>query len=47
MSKKHIAAYRNELVNTTLSFSSEIDKIVHSKFKEYWEKRYNENNKAE
>ncbi len=46
-SKKHLAAYRHELVNTTLGFSSEIDKIYNSVFKPFWEEKYNESQPKE
>lgn len=46
-SKKHIAAYKSKLIDTTLHFSSDIDKIMHDKFNQYWEERYDENNKAD
>jgi hypothetical protein len=38
---KHIAAYKSKLMDTTFSFYSEIDKIMHDKFNPYWEEKYN------
>lgn len=43
--QKHIAAYKDELINITLKFTSEIDKLTHDKFNLYWEEKYNETNK--
>lgn len=44
-SKKHVAAYKSKLIDVTLSFSRDIDKIMHDKFDTYWEERYNREHK--
>jgi hypothetical protein len=45
-SEKHLASYKNDLVNATLSFSTQIDRVMHDKFDKYFEEQYEERLKA-